>query len=76
MKHDPSIVPRLRTLLDDITGKGFRLSLPRLVLDELETQHLPDFIAYYNEEFDAALSLEDITDDTTFRDLVEQLQDQ
>lgn len=74
--NDPSTFDRLQTLLDDTTGKGFRLSMPRLVLDELEPFHINGFVAAFNEEFDTALDLEDITEETTFRDLVHKLQDQ
>lgn len=76
MNEDPTIFDRLETLLDDTTGKGFRLSLPRLVLDELEPFHINGFVAAFNEEFDTALDPEDITEDITFRDLVHKLQDQ
>lgn len=74
--NDPSTFDRLQTLLDDTTGKGFRLSLPRLVLDELEPFHINGFTNAFNEEFDTTLETEDITEDTTFRDLVHKLQDQ
>lgn len=75
MNEDPTIFDRLETLLDDTTGRGFRLSLPLLVLDELEPFHVNGFVSAFNEEFDFALEPEDITDETTFRDLIHKLQD-
>ncbi len=76
MNEDPTIFDRLQTLLDDTTGKGFRLSMPRLVLDELEPFHINGFVSAFNDEFDTTLEPEDITEETTFRDLVHKLQDQ
>jgi hypothetical protein len=73
MTNNTYVLPRLRTLVDDICGKGARMSLPRLVLDVVEPPLLPAFCRAFNEEFDAMLDVGVLTDEITFRDLLEYI---
>lgn len=72
-QNNQSVLPRLRTLVDDICGRGARMLLPRLVLDVIEPPQLPAFVTAFNEEFDTLLEPAHINDETTFRDLLEYI---
>lgn len=72
-QNNQSVLPRLRTLVDDICGRGARMLLPRLVLDVIEPPQLPAFVTAFNEEFDTLLEPAHINEETTFRDLLEYI---
>lgn len=64
------VLPRLRTLVEDICGSSNQMSLPRLVLDVVEPQLLDTFTRTFNDEFETTLHPSSIDDETTFRDLL------
>jgi len=64
------VLPRLRTLVEDVCGNGIPMSLPRLVIDVVEPQLLDTFTRTFNDEFDTMLHPSSIDDETTFRDLL------
>jgi hypothetical protein len=72
-KNNQYVLPRLRTLVEDTCAKGARMSLPRLVLDVVETPFIAAFVLAFNEEFDATLAATDLHDELTFRDLLEHI---
>lgn len=72
-QNNQFVLPRLRTLVDDICGRGARMLLPRLVLDVIEPPQLTAFVTAFNEEFDTLLESAHINDETTFRDLLEYI---
>jgi hypothetical protein len=72
-QNNQFVLPRLRTLVDDVCGRGARMFLPRLVLDVIESTQLAAFVLAFNEEFDTLLEVTLIDDETTFRDLLEYI---
>jgi hypothetical protein len=72
-QNNQYVLPRLRTLVEDTCAKGSRMSLPRLVLDVVEPPFVAAFVLAFNEEFDATLTVGDLHDELTFRDLLEHI---
>lgn len=68
---DPEIMHRLRTLVADVCAVKTSIVAPRLILDVVEEALVPDFIEAICEEFEIDLPENFIDDETTFRELLE-----
>ncbi len=69
MDHD--ILPRIRTIVKDLCGKGSHVMVPRLILDVIEEDQIVEFVEAVREEFDIPLPENVIDEETTFRELIE-----
>jgi hypothetical protein len=65
------IIERLQTLTEDVCHRGDRMSLSRLVLDVVEPFELIGFTEAFSDEFELPILPGEITEETTFRDLVD-----
>lgn len=72
---NPELMTRLRTIVKDVTGKNHAVSPPRLVLDVLEPEHVAEFLQAIEEEFDVELLEFFVDEETTFREVIEFLQE-